>query len=397
MKYEVIGWTHVGNGMYPEHENITASVDAAIIKEIRKHKYLFGGDAHESYCPVLNDGTYADYSWRGWGRIIAMAYDARCNDGSYDHMCGYMDSMINPKARKYPELDSLPDDNRIVPKESLAEIFVMHLADDMFEKVKAGTKTIEMRLFDDKRKLVDIGDYIEFRKLSDKNERVIRRVADLQPYESFKDAFERVYYENKKRIEGLRFTPEQLGSPADSDLKSLVDGMYKYYDKAQEKEHGVIAFTLEKPKPSCRIRFNLMLYSPESHGLLGEKLIDPNISNEEYVKFEEAFYDDDSLEQALSEISEDFVRRYKSFAFEDYDEYDVDVNVMLRKMLKDLFGKEQKLKEITEKFFKVITLEIFAVKVKDSEEPEQILSLDKDIIEFLHKSGVELKSGYRVI
>lgn len=394
MKYEVIGWTHVGNGMYPAHEHITASVDAAIIKEIREHKYLFGGDRHEDYCPVLNDGTYVSYSWRGWGRIIALAYGV---EGDYSYMCAYMNSMIKPKALNYPGLDSLPKDHRIVPKESLAEIFVMHLADDMFEKVKAGTKTVEMRLFDDKRKLVDVGDYIEFRKLSDENERVLRRVAYLYPYESFKDAFENVYHEKKKRIDALRFTPEQLGAPENSDLKSLIDGMYKYYSKAQEKEHGVIAFTLEEPKHSCRISLNVMLYSPESEVLLYDKLADFDYFDEEYQRYVDIFYDIDSIKQAISEISEGFVHRYGSFAFEDYEDYDVDVNVMLRKMLKDLFGKEQKLKEITEKFLKVITLEIYAVIAKDSEEPKQNLSLDKDIIEFLHKSGVELKLETKII
>ncbi len=388
MKYKVIGWTYCGDRMYPPHEYITASVDAAIIKEIRKHKYLFGGDAHEQNCPVLNDGTHVDYSWRGWGRIIALSYGI---EGEYAYMCGYMDQLIKPKARKYPELDSLPKDHLIVAKESLVEVFEMHLDDDLFEKVKEGTKTVEIRLFDDKRKQVDIGDYIEFIKKSDECERVIRRVVDLYPWESFQKAFSCENVENGKFVKRLRFAPEQLGAPKDSDLKSLVKGMYRYYDKKQEKKYGVISFTLEQPKHSCSICFSIMLYSPESHGLLDEKLLDPNISNEEYEKYENAFFDDDSLEKFLSEISQNYVRRYESFVLADYHEYDVDVNVMLRKMLKDFFGKEQKLKEIMEKFCKVITLEIFATIIKDSKEPKQRLSLDEDIKEFLQKSGVKLK------
>lgn len=374
--------------MYPPHENITASVDAVIIKEIRKHKYLFGGDEHENYCPVLNDGTYVEYSWRGWGRIIALAYGV---EGECAYMCGYMNDMIKPSARKYPELGTTPKDHFIVDPESLAEIFEMSIEDDLFEKIKVGSKTVEMRIFDDKSKQVDIGDYIEFVKKSDDHERVIRRVKDLHPWESFQKAFESVSFQNKKRIVGLRFSPRQLGAPENSTLKSLIEWMYQYYDKKQEEKYGVIAFTLEEPKHSCGIGLNIMLYSPESRGLLDEKLINPKISNEEYEKFEKAFYDDDSLEKFVSKITHGYVRRDQSFVLATNHKYDVDVNVMLRDMLKDFFGKEQLLKEITEKFCKVITLEIFATIIKDTKEPKQRLSLDEDIMEFLRKSGVKLK------
>lgn len=241
MKYEVIGWTYCGTQTYPPHKYITACVDAAIIKEIRRCGYCFGGDRHEDYCPVLNDGTYVSYSWRGWGRIMALAHGI---EGDYAYMFAYMDELIEPSARKYPTYD-LSDDSRIVPKETLTETFVMHLADDMFEAVKAGTKTVEIRLFDDKRKLVDIGDYIEFRKLSNPKERVTRRVADLNIFSTFEELFKSERYENGKRVVKLRYTPAQVGAPEGATVKSLVDGMYKYYDKAQEKKYGVIAFVLE--------------------------------------------------------------------------------------------------------------------------------------------------------
>lgn len=376
--------------MYPPHKDITASVDAAVIREIRKHGYLFGGDRHEDYCPVLNDGTYAEYSWRGWGRIIALAYGA---EGECSYMCGYMDSFIKPSARKYPGADSLPDDERIVPKESLADVFEMHLSDDMFSKVEAGTKTVEMRLFDDKRKQVDIGDYIEFIHVADPARRVLRKVADLQPFASFRDAFTATEYRDNAFVNVLRYTPAQLGAPESSDIPALVHGMYKYYTKKQEKEHGVIAFTLEKPEHTCDIRLELGMYSPASNGLLEEKFDDFDA----YLRFEDAYYDIDAIEEKLSKVSQNFVRRYGSFVYNQSVAYDGDVNVMLRRMLKDILDKAPMLREIREKFCKAIALKVYAVTARDGKEPIQRLSLDDDIEEFLQTSGVELTIERRTI
>ena len=242
MKYEVIGWTYGGTQVYPQHKCITACVDAAIIKEIRRHGYFFGGDVHENYCPVLNDGTYVSYSWRGWGRIMALAHG---NEDELGYMIAYMDDLIDPAVRKRPERGKV-DNSRIVSKETLTETFVMPLNDDMFEAVKAGTKTVEIRLFDDKRKLVDIGDYIEFVKSGDENARVIRRVADLDIFETFEELFEvEEYLGDRKWAKRLRYTPEQVGSPANATAEEMTAAMYKFYDEAQVKKYGVTAFILD--------------------------------------------------------------------------------------------------------------------------------------------------------
>lgn len=393
MKYEVIGWTHCGSQTYPPHGDITACVDEAIIKEIRKYGYLFGGDRHEDYCPVLNDGTYVSYSWRGWGRIMALAYNV---EGECAYMCGYMDSMIKPAARKYPP-NGLPDDSRIVPKETLAETFAMHLSDDMFEKMQEGTKTVEIRLFDEKRKKVDIGDYIEFRKQSNEEERIKMRVADLDIWETFEEAFGRSYYENGKRVEALRFSASSLGFSEAADVKELVAGMRKYYSKEQEREHGVIAFVLEKPRHACRTELKIRMDSPEGENMYNEKLCDENLSEEEFSRLIDEHFDSFKLDDALGEVADGFENHWQWFIYGHNEDYDVDVNVMLRKTLEGLFGKEEAIKAVRDRFCIDMTLEIFAVLAKDSEEPTPYLSPERDIIEFLHKSGVRLRLGYCVV
>ena len=235
MRYEVIGWVDSEECEYPKHKDITASVDAVIIKEIRKHRYLFGGDAHERYCPLLNDGTYVRYSWRGWGRIMALAHGYTAED----YMLAYMDDIIDPEMRKYPE-DLDIDESRIKFKENLADTFVMHLSEEMFLAMKEGTKTVEVRLFDDKRKLVDIGDYIEFHN---NNVYIKMRVLDIRIEHTFKELFERSI---DLRNTSLYYAPKQLGFSEESSIDELVKEMYKRYTKEQEEKYGVIAFTLEQ-------------------------------------------------------------------------------------------------------------------------------------------------------
>lgn len=388
MKYEVIGWTYCGTHSYPKHKDITACVDDVIIKEIRKHGYLFGGDRHEDYCPVLNDGTYVSYSWRGWGRIMALAYG---KDGDYSYMFGYMDSLMDRKKLKYPPYCEV-DETRIVPKETLAETFVMHLSDDMFEKVKAGTKTVEIRLFDDKRKLVDIGDYIEFRKASGENERVKRRVVDLDIWESFEELFEKEeYVGNSKWVDKLRFTPEQIGSPANSTAAEMAEAMYKYYDKAQVEKYGVMAFILQKPEHYCKTQLRIGFDFDDGGDIYLQRLNDPDMSDEKFKKLESERSDEFLIENEFSQLSINYEKFWTYLICGENEKYNADINVMLRETLKDLFGKEEKLKALRYRFCLSLTLEVTVTVCKSSEEPEPDLTIAWDIDEFLKRADVEIK------
>ena len=61
----------------------------------------------------------------------------------------------------------------------------MHLKEPYFSYIKGGTKRIELRLFDDKRRRIDLGDFIEFSGSNDKS--VQARVVGLLRYDSFVD------------------------------------------------------------------------------------------------------------------------------------------------------------------------------------------------------------------
>ena len=63
----------------------------------------------------------------------------------------------------------------------------MKLQEDPFERIKNGTKTVEFRLYDEKRQTIQIGDEIEFSKLPELQEKLLVKVIDLYREESFEN------------------------------------------------------------------------------------------------------------------------------------------------------------------------------------------------------------------
>ena len=84
MKYKVIGWTYYDNEeILSQRGTIGFAERNAIIDEIRKHKYLFTGyDHQEGYntVPILNDGRARLFSQRGFGGLMAEAYNKNTED-----------------------------------------------------------------------------------------------------------------------------------------------------------------------------------------------------------------------------------------------------------------------------------------------------------------------------
>ncbi len=127
MKYKVIGWVSYDEyGI--EDADISYAVNAAIIDEIRKNRYMFSGYQHQEFCccaPILNDGKRRCYSQRGWGHLMAEAYG---------DMAMYSYSVYsffsNAGDEKFPESKFLDLDN-YVPETDLNEVF--NISDLEFE------------------------------------------------------------------------------------------------------------------------------------------------------------------------------------------------------------------------------------------------------------------------
>ena len=105
----------------------------------------------------------------------------------------------------------------------------MKLNESPFERIKNGTKTIEFRLFDEKRQQIKVGDQIEFSKLPDLQEKLLVDVSQIYRANSFEELFKKLYDDEK-------------------EIKIKVESMYQYYSKEKEKEYGVIGIKIKLQK-----------------------------------------------------------------------------------------------------------------------------------------------------
>ena len=104
----------------------------------------------------------------------------------------------------------------------------MKLQEDPFERIKNGTKTVEFRLYDEKRRTIQIGDEIEFSKSSELQEKLLVKVIDLYKEESFEKLFKKVFVgEDKEKI------------------IEKAKSMNRFYTPEQEKEYGVVGIKIE--------------------------------------------------------------------------------------------------------------------------------------------------------
>lgn len=106
----------------------------------------------------------------------------------------------------------------------------MKLNNEPFECIKNGTKTIELRLNDEKRKLLTVGDYIEFTNRVT-NEKLLVEVIDLFKYNSFEEL-----YKHFNKIE-MGYSINEEANPKD---------MENYYSKEEQEKHGVLGIKIKK-------------------------------------------------------------------------------------------------------------------------------------------------------
>ena len=107
----------------------------------------------------------------------------------------------------------------------------MHLADLPFEQIQNGQKTIEVRLFDDKRKNLKVGERIAFYR-SGGSEFVIVKIISLIHEPTFKQFF------------ALPNVLQKAGF-ADYSIDDAVNCMYRYYYANQEAQYGVLGIEIE--------------------------------------------------------------------------------------------------------------------------------------------------------
>lgn len=106
----------------------------------------------------------------------------------------------------------------------------MRLHPEPFNLIKKGTKTIEMRLYDEKRKQIKEGDIITFTN-RETGEKIDTKVLKLHIYPSFEELYK--YFDKIS----LGYNEEETPNPADMDI---------YYPKDKQKKYGVVGIQIKR-------------------------------------------------------------------------------------------------------------------------------------------------------
>lgn len=106
----------------------------------------------------------------------------------------------------------------------------MQLHPAPFARMASGQKKNEIRLNDEKRRLLAVGDLIEFSNRGQQNEKLQVRVTKLEPFPGFAE----LYHAHQSEF------PEWT---LDSFVQSSLS---EYYSPAQEKQWGALYIGIEK-------------------------------------------------------------------------------------------------------------------------------------------------------
>lgn len=107
----------------------------------------------------------------------------------------------------------------------------MRLAPVPFGMIERGEKTVELRLNDEKRRKIRIGDVIRFESTADKEDVIYAAVRALYPFPSFDELYRAL------PLEKCGYTHESLpcASPRDMDA---------YYKAEEQKRYGVLGIEI---------------------------------------------------------------------------------------------------------------------------------------------------------
>lgn len=119
----------------------------------------------------------------------------------------------------------------------------MNLESSAFFKIADGSKTIELRLNDEKRQKINIGDTIEFR-CGEINSIIFAEVLKLHKFSDFEQLYKAL--------------PLEKCGYSEDDLKTAhYTDMEKYYTKSQIKKYGALGIELQKITAIVDVKANL--------------------------------------------------------------------------------------------------------------------------------------------
>lgn len=105
----------------------------------------------------------------------------------------------------------------------------MRLHNEPFKLIKDGSKNIELRLNDEKRQLISVGDKITFENRSD-GDTIKTEVVELHKYPSFEEL-----YKHFDKV-SMGYKEDEEAAPKD---------MEQYYSSEEQSKYGVVGIEVE--------------------------------------------------------------------------------------------------------------------------------------------------------
>ena len=102
-----------------------------------------------------------------------------------------------------------------------------------YASIASGRKTIELRLYDEKRQSIQIGDQIQFTHSEDTSKSTLCEVVQLYVFKDFTEL-----YENLPLL--------KCGYTADDVDNAHPDDMLTYYSKEKQAQYGVVGIELKR-------------------------------------------------------------------------------------------------------------------------------------------------------
>ena len=111
-------------------------------------------------------------------------------------------------------------------------IHIMKLKEQYFNCIKDGSKKYEIRLNDEKRQLIKVGDFIEFQKEPELKDKIIVKVEEL------------LYFNNFNEL--LNTLDISLLAPSNVSKEDLNNDLNRFYPIDKQEQCGVLAINLNK-------------------------------------------------------------------------------------------------------------------------------------------------------
>ena len=107
----------------------------------------------------------------------------------------------------------------------------MNLNPSPFEMIASGAKTIELRLYDEKRQQIKVGDALVFSNTSDKSRQITAEVVKLHKFDGFEKLYETL------PLDKCGYLPDELDSASYKDME-------EYYSPEKQAQYGVLGIEI---------------------------------------------------------------------------------------------------------------------------------------------------------